>query len=456
MILILCDTHVCGRNHQKARAALDVHLAKRTHPHHQPPHHLRGEAFPPDQAHGFSEASDKQAWRDRAELAFTLMDLDSSGDLSKSEVMAVMGPSADALLRQIKHDDANNITIKAWMDHVHHIHATHGHQGVLSFLNFTEDRLAQYVHRKAEAAVSVKAKSSQDLKKSSAMDAIKASLENKLRVRQPREHHEAKGRIKDKEAHDRQIQLKSRTMQQTAAVLEDHLRQRAPSPVRGGGIMDHPESGFVKSVGYDWRNRAEGIFDSLDLDGSGTLEKEEIEAVLGPSSTSLLTVLQHNAETHKVGVKEWTSFVQDLLVGKNPADFETFLGYCEHRIEEYQHNIEIRRKAFRQKQQRRKKKDFADSEVAAALEQKLATRLDKMRLEEKGIIKTQDQIHVHQMNKHAAKNSLHTKLEVRQPREHHEARGRLKDVDTHAAQKKRQADAAAHLDSHFRRSPARL
>ena len=35
------------------------------------------------------------------------------------------------------------------------------------------------------------------------------------------------------------------------------------------------------------------------LQMEGTLEKEEIEAVLGPSSTALLTVLQHNAESGK-------------------------------------------------------------------------------------------------------------------------------------------------------------
>jgi len=445
------------RNHEKARAALDIHLAKRTHVRHQPPHHLRGEAHPEDQAHGTSDISDKQSWLDRADLAFHFMDLDSSGDLSKNEVMAVIGPSADAMLRQIPHDDAGCITNKAWMNHVHKIQATHGHEGVLSFLSFVEDRLSQYVHRKAEAVVSAKAKTSQDLKKISTMDAIKTSLENKLNVRQPREHHEAKGRIKDKETHDEHIQLKIRTMQQTAAILESHLQQRPPSPTRARDYFDHPESGFAKSAGYDWRNRTEHIFEQLDLDGSGTLEKEEIEAVLGSPSTALLTVLQHDADTGKVGIREWVSFVGQLLNGKNPSDFETFLGYCEHRVEDYKFKIDVKRKSFRQKQQSRKKKAFGDSDLAASLEQKLTTRLEKGRLEEKGIIKTKDQVHVQKMNKHAATSQLHTKMSLRQPREHHEANhaSPIKHAEHHAEQRKSRIDATNHLDSHFRRSPPR-
>lgn len=386
-------------------------------------------------------------WHNRAEVMFTQMDLDSSGDLSKYEVQTIMGAQADALIAKLLPDETGNITTKAWMDHCSKIESDMGSDSLVSFLDFSEAQLAKYVADQASTKLKAVAEDSKAAAQEEEKSAVKSSLETKLSIRPEKAHLEAKGKIKDKETHEAQLAEKK----EAKAALEASLGPKLTAEASAAQAEKHEAAGqdlpaLPEPDGHDWRNRAEHVFMDMDLDHSMSLEKEEIVAVCGAEAETLLVALQVSESHGNVSLSEWVGHIEGIKKGHGIEQMENFLVFCETKVAESKKAKNYVKKGDLLPEQK---------ETAAALEQKLSLQPDRERLANKGLIKEKHEVEVDKMNKAAAAMNLEKKLSVRPDKEQLEKKGKIKDKETHEAQKKEKIAAKKTLEDSLTIQPSR-
>jgi len=384
-------------------------------------------------------------WMNRAEVIFTLMDLDSSGTLDRFEVQTIMGPLADALIATLMPGESGSVTEKEWMDHCSRIQADHGVEGVLDFLSFAETQLAKY----SAVQSAMKLEAARKAKEAQAQDeirrAVKNSLNTKLSIRPERGHLEAKGKLKDVETHEAQKQTRA----DAKSALETSLGPKHTTEAQAAQAEKHAavtaELGpLPEPDGHDWRNRAEHVFMDMDLDHSNTLEKEEIVKVCGVHADILLNALQVSEEHGNVSLTEWVGHIESLKTNHGLSEVESFLSFCEGKVADAKKTRRYAKQGVLSE---------ANQAAAGSLQQKLAMQPEKARLQTKGVIKDKEEQAVAKMNKAAAAKSLETKLSIRPEKEHLEAKGKIKCKDTHAAQKAEKQAAKESLDTHLAQRP---
>merc|ERR1711998_332233 len=192
-------------------------------------------------------------WRNRAEVIFSDMDLDSSGTLEKSEIESVCGADADFIMKQlVAMEEHGKVTLKEWVKRVEQLKEAHDMKAVDTFLNFCEKKVKEYLAEKNARKDKLKRekdKAAQEVAKMNKAAAAQ-SLESKLNLQPDKEALVAKGKIKDKETHEAQKQEKL----EAKLNLEEALSaQPTKAELHGAGKMkltfkprDQPE--VVKAI----------------------------------------------------------------------------------------------------------------------------------------------------------------------------------------------------------------
>jgi hypothetical protein len=394
----------------------------------------------------------RKDWRNHAEVVFNAMDLDCNGFLDKHELHNILGNQASALIRTLVPGDTGAITEKTWMDHCSKIEEKEGHEALVAFIKYAETQLAKYAHSEASRRHNEVSEQKREDAAKAEQQAMLTSLDNHLMTRPPREHLEARGKIKTKEDHAAELQDKEKAKSD----LESKL---VLSPAAMGRREGHTEAFMLVEDRtpheYDWRNAAEHVFYDLDINMSNSLDKWEVQEIFGDAASPLLLHLQVS-ETGEIELPAWMAHIDRLYRSHGVEAAQDFIKFAKFKVREYKQDLEEKKEARRVAARKRTASQSADyNSAASALERRLGMQPEKERLEARGLIKDSHAEQVQRMNKAAAAAALESKLSIRPEREHLEARGRIKDIDTHEAQKAERRKAAADLEKKLKTQPSR-
>ena len=204
--------------------------------------------------------------------------------------------------------------------------------------NALEQRLAKQPERsRLEAKGTIKDKATHDMQKLGHKHA-KKNLENAFETRPAADEiKSADGfpMIKDLETHQEQQQQIGAATKLQAVTRGNQARSGVESDKCGSEDGDEPVSPSRKKLSpiprKDLDGRTAWIFEQIDADTSGDLQRAEVVDFFGGASTSMLNKLKPNADG-KITIAEWNKFIKGIKKERGESVLEGFLTFCEEII----------------------------------------------------------------------------------------------------------------------------
>jgi len=141
--------------------------------------------------------------------------------------------------------------------------------------------------------------------------------------------------IKDLETHQEQQQQIGAATKLQAVTRGNQARSGVESDKCGSEDGDEPVSPSRKKLSpiprKDLDGRTAWIFEQIDADTSGDLQRAEVVDFFGGASTSMLNKLKPNADG-KITIAEWNKFIKGIKKERGESVLEGFLTFCEEII----------------------------------------------------------------------------------------------------------------------------
>jgi len=440
-------------------AAFEEHLAQR--PDRREALVARG-VLPAEGQELSSEAEGLPAkrWRERAESVFDSIDLDHDKSLSRDEVVAVFGGAAVALLKTLLTDDAHYgaVGLREWLLFLEGILERHDLTKVHTFLSFCEERVASHL-----AAIAIERHREEMIraKNPPAKEVLEARLTSPNRP--DRERLVARGILRSTDDHaEKAERFADAASSLEASLLHENRPKRQELEDKGLLQPEAKREEYRPPQGHatNWRDRAEFLFSELDTDRNGGVSREKILAVFQGDSMQVFRRLLTDPEWYvhdgEVRLTNWMRYMEGVKEARGWHGLEALLGYCEGKLFEHHHERDVAR--FQQRRAREawhKARSGGILAQAVALGDKLERRVERHRLQERGVLKTQAEHQTRSLGVEQTRVSLEHALAHRRPKDRVLQNAQRGDsTEAHRAKQERLAESKAKLHDDLKQRPS--